>query len=144
MRIIGQIYANFARMECNHQIISHSTWVKNVTNNHHLDDTCSAWFYNDILHNLNHSLKYNDWANFCFDLSILYGGEILLHEIGDINMIIPVPLNCFKKRKRGYNQSFWLAKGLAFIYAVPVDNSIIMRTTYIFSQTMWGVLRNVW
>ena len=64
--------------------------------------------------------------------------EILEDEIGDIDMIIPVPLHWLKKRERGYNQAFWLAKGLASIYAVFVDTSIIKRTRYTVSQTMLG------
>ena len=98
-------------------------WVQDVTNNNYLDDTRSAWFYNDILHNLIHSLKYNDRANFGFDLGILLGEEILMDEIGDIDMIIPVPLHWLKKREVCYNKAYWLAKGLASIYAVPVDTS---------------------
>ena len=113
-------------------------WVQNVTNNNYLDDMRSAWFYNDILHNLIHSLKYNDRANYGFDFGVLLGEEILDDEIGDIDMIIPVPLHWLKKRERGYNQAFWLAKGLASIYAVPVDSSIIKRTRYTVSQTMLG------
>ena len=113
-------------------------WVQNVTNNNYLDDMRSAWFYNDILHNLIHSLKYNGRANFGFDLGVLLGEEILEDEIGDIDMIIPVPLHWLKKRERGYNQAFWLARGLASIYAVPVDTSIIKRTRYTVSQTMLG------
>ena len=54
----------------------------------------------------------------------LLGEEILMDEIGDIDMIIPVPLHWLKKRDRGYNkEAFWLAKVLASIYAVPVDTS---------------------
>jgi len=120
------------------QPIKFGGWVQNVTNNNYLDDMRSVWFYNDILHNLIHSLKYNDRANFGFDLGVLLGEEILEDEIGDIDMIIPVPLHWLKKRERGYNQAFWLAKGLASIYAVPVDTSIIKRTRYTVSQTMLG------
>jgi len=113
-------------------------WIQNVTNNNYLDDMRSAWFYNDILHNLIHSLKYNDRANYGFDFGVLLGEEILDDEIGDIDMIIPVPLYWLKKTERGYNQAFWLAKGLASIYAVTVDTSIIKRTRYTVSQTMLG------
>ena len=113
-------------------------WAQDVTNNNYLDDMRSAWFYNDILHNLIHSLKYHDRANFGFDLGVLLDEEILEDEIGDIDMIIPVPLHWLKKRERGYNQAFWLAKGLASIYAVTVDTSIIKRTRYTVSQTMLG------
>jgi len=96
----------------------------------------SAWFYNDILHNLIHSLKYNGRANFGFDLGVRLGEENLEDEIGYIDMIIPVPLHWLKKRERGYNQAFWLATGLASIYALPIDTSIIKRTRYTVSQTM--------
>ena len=120
------------------QPIKFGNWAQDVTNNNYLDDMRSAWFYNDILHNLIHSLKYHDRANFGFDLGVLLGEEILEDEIGDIDMIIPVPLHWLKKRERGYNQAFWLAKGLASIYAVPVDTSIIKRTRYTVSQTMLG------
>ena len=113
-------------------------WVQDVTNNNYLDNMRSAWFYNDILHNLIHSLKYNDRANFGFNLGVLLGEEILENEIGDIDMIIPVPLHWLKKRKRGYNKAFSLAKGLASIYTIPVDTSIIKRTRYTISQTMLG------
>ena len=46
-----------------------------------------------------------------------------MDEIGDIDMIIPVPLHWLKKREGCYNKTYWLAKGLASIYAVPVDTS---------------------
>jgi predicted amidophosphoribosyltransferase len=44
-------------------------WVQNFpyTNNNYLDAMRSHWFYNDVLQNLIHSLKYNDHANFSND-----------------------------------------------------------------------------
>ena len=114
------------------------SWIQNVTNNNYLDDMRSTWFYNDILHNFIHSLKYNDRANFGFDFGALFDEEILEDEIGDIDMIIPVPLHWLKKRKRGYNKAFWLAKGLASLYAMPVDTGIIERTRYTVFQMMLG------
>jgi len=77
------------------------------------------------------------YPNTCVGCSRIHE-EILEDEIGDIDMIIPVPLHWLKKRERGYNQAFWLAKGLASIYAVPVDTSIIKRTRYTVSHTMLG------
>ena len=74
-----------------------SNWVQNVTNKNYLDDMRSAWFYNDFLQNLIHSLKYSERANLGFDLGVLLGEEIFIDEIGDIDMIIPVPLHWLKK-----------------------------------------------
>jgi len=112
------------------------SWIQNVTNNNYLDDMRSTWFYNDNLHNLIHSLKYNELDNFGFDLGALLGAEILKDEIGVIDLIMPVPTYWLKKWERGYNQAFFLAKGLASNYAIPVDTSIIKRTRYTISQTM--------
>jgi ComF family protein len=114
------------------------SWIQNVTNNNYLDDMRSTWFYNDVLHNLIHSLKYNDLDNFDFDLGVPFGKEILKDEIGAIDLIMPVPTYWLKKWERGYNQAFFLAKGLASIYTIPVDTSIIKRTRYTISQTMLG------
>ena len=114
------------------------SWIQNVTNNNYLDDMRSTWFYNDILHNFIHSLKYNDRDNFGFDLGAPFGEEILEDEISAIDLIMPVPINWLKKWEIGYNQAFFLAKGLASIYTISVDTSIIKRTRYTVSQTMLG------
>ena len=72
------------------------------------------------------------------DLGVPFGKEILKDEIGAIDLIMPVPTYWLKKWERGYNQAFILAKGLASIYTIPVDTSIIKRTRYTISQTMLG------
>ena len=64
--------------------------------------------------------------------------KFLRMKVGVIDLIMPVPTFWLKKWERGYNQAFFLAKGLASIYAIPVDTSIIKRTRYTVSQTMLG------
>ena len=56
-------------------------WVQNVTNNNYLDDMRSAWFYNDILHNLVHSLKYNDAAILGLVWGASWGGKFLRKKL---------------------------------------------------------------
>ena len=97
------------------------------------------WFYNNILHNLVNSIKYNDHNNFGFDLGALLDEEFLEEEIGAINMVISIlTLEWLKKRERSYNQEFWLAKGLTYIYTASFDTSIIKPRRHIISQTMLG------
>jgi len=50
-------------------------------------------------------------------------------------MIVPVPLHPRKKRKRGYNQSEVIAKGISKILQVPVRNDILLRKNNSSTQT---------
>ena len=53
----------------------------------------------------------------------------------DIDMIIPVPLHPKKKRKRGYNQSEWIAKGIELVYRYPIRCDFLYRNTDAVTQT---------
>lgn len=66
-----------------------------------------------------------------------------LHEqdfFKDIDALIPVPLHRKKQKKRGYNQSEWIAKGLQEVSGKPVNTTLLSRTVHNTSQTT----RNVW
>lgn len=66
-----------------------------------------------------------------------------LHEQGffkDIDVLVPVPLHKRKQKKRGYNQSEWIAKGVGEITGLPVNTSILGRAVHNSSQTT----RNLW
>lgn len=64
-------------------------------------------------------------------------GSALGHQIHDdsIDAIIPVPLHPKKERKRGYNQSYVIAKGLKEIMDVPIFNKCMKRNSHNQSQT---------
>ncbi|MDD4923039.1 MAG: phosphoribosyltransferase family protein [Bacteroidales bacterium] len=53
----------------------------------------------------------------------------------DIDLIIPVPLHKDKAKKRGYNQSEWIAKGLSQISQIPYDAGHLLRTIKNPTQT---------
>lgn len=42
----------------------------------------------------------------------------------DIDMVIPVPLHASKLRRRGYNQSVWIARGISEATKIPVVEAI--------------------
>lgn len=88
------------------------------------------------LQHLIHSLKYME----NFRIGIFLGkiaGELLKEEIkswkGDI--LIPVPLHRLKKAERGYNQSFYIAKGICSVLKIPVEKSAIKRKRFTETQT---------
>lgn len=57
-----------------------------------------------------------------------------------IDALVPVPLHRRKQKKRGYNQSEWIAKGMSAATGIPVQTEILRRTVHNTSQTT----RNLW
>lgn len=58
----------------------------------------------------------------------------------DIDALIPVPLHKRKQKKRGYNQSEWIAKGMSEVTRIPVHTEILGRSVHNTSQTT----KNLW
>ena len=52
-----------------------------------------------------------------------------------VDMIAPVPLHPDKLKKRGYNQSEWIARGVCAELGKPLDNSTLVRHAAATTQT---------
>lgn len=76
-------------------------------------------------------------------------GELLGRELGSllcdsevfssVDAVVPVPLHVKKFRKRGYNQSESICKGIADVLQKPVDASNLIRLVENPTQTKKGV-----
>ncbi len=99
-----------------------------------IDDFVTLFYFEKrkLLQTLAHSLKYDEGTAFGFELGIRLGKKLVGKNI---DRIIPVPLNKRKERERGYNQSEWIAKGIASIINVPVLPNAVCRTRYTITQT---------
>jgi len=53
----------------------------------------------------------------------------------DVDLLIPVPLHKKRKRKRGYNQSEYLCRGLASIWEKPIETNVLFRESSSDTQT---------
>lgn len=78
-------------------------------------------------------------------------GEWFAEEIDiDVDIIVPVPIHTSKKRKRGYNQSDSIAKGMAEKFDAPISTDSVLRVKSTASQTRknklerWQNLENVY
>jgi ComF family protein len=58
--------------------------------------------------------------------------------IGDVDLIVPLPLFRSKQRERGYNQSESIARGIARVVGKPVRPAVIRRTRWTETQTALG------
>jgi len=83
-----------------------------------------------------HSIKYKE----NFRLAVFLG-KFVGQKLNEIikswspDLLLPIPLHHLKKAERGYNQSFYLAKGISFVSGIPVKQNIIKRKRFTPSQT---------
>ena len=68
-------------------------------------------------------------------------GRFIAHEFQekdffeDISYIIPIPLTKERLKKRGYNQSEMIAKGISKVTSIPLRTNVIARKRFTTSQT---------
>ena len=83
-----------------------------------------------------HQLKYKDRTDVGTLLGNKLGQELLKWpDHTDIDMVVPVPLHPKKKHLRGYNQSDFLAQGIADTMDIDFEPDLLERNTHTDSQT---------
>jgi len=116
----------------------HSEFVRKFSSFGIISDFISLYVFekDKELQHIIHSLKYNQkFLTGKFLGNIL--GKNLKQRITNwkIDYIIPVPLHHLKKAERGYNQSFYIAKGLGKELGILVAQNFIRRKRFTESQT---------
>ncbi|MFA7229452.1 MAG: ComF family protein [Melioribacteraceae bacterium] len=89
-----------------------------------------------VLQQIIHDLKYEGK----FQIGLFLGGQIgsELKDILDrweLDFIAPVPLHHLKRAERGYNQSYYIAKGIRSRLNIPLQNHLLVRKRFTESQT---------
>ncbi len=91
------------------------------------------------LQHLLHQLKYKGNCEVGIKMGILFGYDLIQSSFyQDIDAIIPVPLHPKKEKKRGYNQSAEICKGLSESMNRPVISGNLVREFHTSSQTRKG------
>lgn len=86
---------------------------------------------------LMHQIKYNNMPELG-ELSGRWFGEAI-HEIkSDIDLVIPVPMHPAKRRKRGYNQADYIAKGVAETLQIEWYPDVMIKAKNTSTQTKKG------
>ena len=79
--------------------------------------------------------KYHGYKEVGFELGNYLGSYLNQSAFNDVDIIVPVPLHRKKMKKRGYNQSTWIAMGIARAMQKPVNTSNLIRKTHSSTQT---------
>lgn len=90
----------------------------------------------DVLHNLKYNKK--------FAIGIYLGKRIATNFYDtfiswELDYLVPVPLHQIKKADRGYNQSFYISKGLSKIFHLPIKQHVLKRVRFTNTQTLLNI-----
>lgn len=83
-----------------------------------------------------HQLKYRNDRGIGQYLGRRFGAQLLTSPwYSDVDLVVPLPLHKKKKRIRGYNQSEYIAEGIAEAMALPLDTTNFIRIVNTDTQT---------
>lgn len=116
-------------------LILDNLWCgKCFANNPSYDKARSLLKFNEHSKKIIHAFKYQDKTavakTFAKLLCLRYS-----HDIEGIDLIVPVPMNRFKRLFRMYNPAFLLAKEIAITINKPIKPDMLIKTRWTKSQT---------
>jgi competence protein ComFC len=83
-----------------------------------------------------HSIKYENNFRIGETLGKLLGDKLLNDlPVDNLDLIIPVPLHMLKKSERGYNQSYYISRGVNRKLKLVLDKGSVKRIKYTETQT---------
>jgi len=101
-------------------------------------EVASLLYYNkgSIVQHILHQLKYKGEKEIGRYLGSYYGRQLAKEpRFRSVDCILPIPLHSRKLRKRGYNQSEWIAMGLSEGMGIPYLTDVLVRTQFTETQT---------
>lgn len=104
----------------------------------HITHGCSFIYFgaSEGYRNLIHDFKYGGMWRYAYDLGRWFGKELKKSAIyADVDLVVPVPLHPFKQIQRGYNQSEYMALGIADVLGVKCEVRAVRRVKHNPSQT---------
>lgn len=85
-----------------------------------------------------HEIKYRNNTSLGRQIGRMMGRSLLQSGRFMVDVLIPLPLFPEKEKKRGYNQSMVLCRGIADEMQIPVLNDIVIRPQFTETQTKKG------
>lgn len=101
----------------------------------------SAFYFtkDSIMQNLVVELKYKGNREAGIYLGKLLGVQIAeSNRFDDVDIIVPLPLNSKKEKKRGYNQAQVIAEGICAQWKKPIAGKAVARKLFTATQTQKG------
>jgi len=82
-----------------------------------------------------HFLKYKGLKEVGEEMGKLFGQDLRESPFCEAELVLPVPLHPRKLKLRGYNQSEWIARGIANSLGIPLISNLLERVVFTDTQT---------
>ena len=99
------------------------------------DRVYSFFDYDALVRSVIHYVKYHGKKRLAFDLAVRFTRLATPEFFNGIDGVVAVPLHPSRRRKRGYNQADYLARGVAEAKALPLLDNVINRIRKTATQT---------
>ena len=101
-----------------------------------LDKIYVAVEFNHAVQSLIHHIKYQKMNRLAMRMGKWFGETFLKTIFREkTDLITAVPLHPIREKERGYNQSYYLARGIFTGGKIPVQGDLLFRTRHTRSQT---------
>ncbi len=102
-----------------------------------IEQATAYYFFNkgSKFRRLVHELKYLGRQDIGVELGRAFGSELMKSGFRNVDVVVPVPLHKKKLRKRGFNQSECIARGIAEAMSKPIDTLSVIRAIDTATQT---------
>ncbi len=96
----------------------------------------ACYVYEERMKKIIHGLKYEGKTRIVAEL-MRHAWPFIArdHILPAVDILLPVPLHPKRKKERGFNQSFLIAKRLGHYLGVPARENLLLRARYTVSQT---------
>ena len=104
-------------------------------------ESATAQFYftkDSIMQSLMHELKYRGNKELGIQLGRIMGEQIKRSGRFNIDALIPLPLFPAKEKRRGYNQTTLLCRGMSEAMNIPLLDNAVIRPAHTETQTKKG------
>jgi len=100
-----------------------------------LDAILPVFEFDDIIQKIIHGLKYSGHKSSGLCLGRLIAERLPKGYLLEESILMPVPLHPNKQRERGYNQSLYIARGIAEITGNNIKDNMLKRVKNTITQT---------
>lgn len=103
-----------------------------------IENATALYYFNkgSRFRHLIHELKYNGRKDIGIELGRIFGYELkVVEEFHKLDLVIPVPLHRKKQKRRGFNQSEYIARGISEALCKPLDVISFIRSVHSSTQT---------
>ncbi len=98
-------------------------------------EACAMFFYDNHCRDMIHRLKYRaEWRTARY-MGEIFGSYLSRSDIySNVDIVIPAPLHAIRRMARGYNQSEYIARGIASKLGAKVDTHTLYRSRHTIAQ----------